>query len=342
MNVPKISILMTVYNAGAYLEGSLASIACQSFSDWELVVVDDASTDGSLMTLHDWSRKDSRIKVISNQHNKGQTPCLNQGLRLCRGAWIARQDADDLSHPCRLERQLQYLQGHPSMVLVGTQGFLINEHDRRIGLLDVPCDVAGILWSGAFLNPFLHTSVIFSRDIVMGEFGGYDEKFRIAQDYDLWMRLAAKYPTANLKARLVSYRHLGSSLSKTGSATAFEEASRISAREAERVFTRSLNTEEQSLVAAFRRGLHAGEIASFHALCERLEVEFVSRNPGGRSGLASIKTVWKLKIGGAVISENRIRALWEVITAFTADPLGVLRWARDRWLIPYDPIQSKV
>ena len=330
MNVPKVSVLMTVYNAGAYLEASLASITDQSFADWELVVVDDASTDGSLSVLQDWSRRDPRIRVIPNQQNKGQTPCLNQGLRLCQGTWIARQDADDLSHPRRLELQLEYLQNHPETVLLGTQGVLINERGRRIGLLDIPCDAAGILWAASFLNPFLHTSVIFRRDVVVAEFGGYDERFRIAQDYDLWMRLAAIYPTANLKARLVSYRHLGSSLSKTGSETAFAEASLISAREARRVFRRSLDTQEEIMVAAFRRGLHASEIPTFHALCRRLKGEFIANHPGEHDGPASVKTVWKLKIAGSVVQESLFRAFREVVSALTADPVGVLRWAKER------------
>lgn len=330
MNAPKVSVLMTVYNAGPYLEASLASITGQSFADWELVVVDDASTDGSLTILENWGRRDTRIRVIPNQENKGQTPCLNQGLRLCRGTWIARQDADDLSHPSRLERQLGYLQSYPGTVLLGTQGVLINERGRRIGLLDVPCDAAGILWSGTFLNPFLHTSVIFRKDVVVGEFGGYDEGFRIAQDYDLWMRLAAICPTANLKARLVSYRHLGSSLSKSGSSTAFAEASLISAKEALRVFCRSLDPDEQALVAAFRRGLNAGEIAAFHNLCRRLQGEFVARHPGDHGGPASVKTAWKLKIAGSVAHGSPFLALGEVASAFTADPVGVLRWAKER------------
>lgn len=330
MNTPKASVLMTVYNAGPYLEDSLASITGQSFADWELVVVDDASTDGSLAILEDWGRRDPRIRVIPNQQNKGQTACLNQGLRLCRGTWIARQDADDLSHPFRLERQLAYLHGHPGTVLLGTQGVLINEHGRRIGLLDVPCDAAGILWSGPFLNPFLHTSVIFRRDLVVEELGGYDEGFRIAQDYDLWMRLAAMRRTANLKERLVSYRHLGSSLSKTGSATAFEEASRVSEREAHRVFLRSWKAEEQALAGALRRGLCAGEIAAFHALCRRLEDEFIARHPGEHSGPASVKTAWKLKIAGSVAHESPFLALREMVSASLTDPVGVLRWAMGR------------
>ena len=330
MNVPKVSVLMTVYNAGAYLEASLASITDQSFADWELVVVDDASTDGSLSVLQDWSRRDPRIRVIPNQQNKGQTPCLNQGLRLCQGTWIARQDADDLSHPRRLELQLEYLQNHPETVLLGTQGVLINEYGRRMGLLDVPCDAAGILWAASFLNPFLHTSVIFRRDVVVAEFGGYDEGFRIAQDYDLWMRLAAMCPTANLKARLVSYRHLGSSLSKTGSETAFAEASLISGRESKRVFRRSLDTQEEIMFAAFRRGLHASEIPTFHALCRRLEGEFVARHPAEHGGPPSVKTAWKLKIAGSVAHESPFLALREVASAFIADPFGVLRWAKER------------
>ncbi|GAB4180001.1 MAG: hypothetical protein Fur0032_20830 [Terrimicrobiaceae bacterium] len=228
--IPAISVLMPCYNAGPFLAASIASIVRQSFRDWEMLIVDDASTDGSLEIARDWARKDTRIRVLENASNKGQTRCLNQGLRECRGRWVARQDADDLSHPFRLARQFEILSSKQNIVLLGTAGRMIDSRNRLVGLLDVPNSPPCIRLAMRFLNPILHTAAAFDRSLVLTEFGGYDESFHIAQDYDLWQRIVEKYQAANLSARLVSYRHLPASLSKAGSSTAFEEASRVAAR----------------------------------------------------------------------------------------------------------------
>ncbi len=135
---PSISVLTTVYNAGRFFDASIRSILNQTFRDFEFLIVDDASTDGSAGVAGEWARKDSRIRVIRNEANKGQTPCLNQGLALARGRWIARQDADDLSHPLRLTRQFEHVTLKPGTVLLGTNGRIIDEGDRLVGLLDAP------------------------------------------------------------------------------------------------------------------------------------------------------------------------------------------------------------
>jgi glycosyltransferase involved in cell wall biosynthesis len=133
MNDPLVTVLMTVYNAGRYLDAAIASIAAQTFRDWEFVIVDDASTDGSPEVAEAWAKRDSRIRVIRNAVNKGQTPCLNQGLREARGRWIARQDADDLSLPERLERQLAAADG---FALLGTNGWIIDAAQPRKHRMD--------------------------------------------------------------------------------------------------------------------------------------------------------------------------------------------------------------
>ena len=149
MSEPAVTVLMTVYNAGSFLEPSIRSILGQSFGDFEFLIVDDCSTDGSA-ELAESASKDPRIKVIRNAQNRGQTACLNLGLGLARGRWIARHDADDLAHRDRLALQFQSAQ-KLQVALLGTNGRIINEQNKLVGLLDAPL-YEGITWSAPFLN----------------------------------------------------------------------------------------------------------------------------------------------------------------------------------------------
>jgi len=313
---------MPVYNAARHLDASMASVAVQDFADWELVAVDDGSTDSSPEILARWAARDPRVRIIFNASNKGQTACLNQGLAECRAAWIARQDADDLSHPGRLASQWHYLGDHPDTVLLGTQGVLIDDRGVRIGLLDVPEDAASIAWSAPFLNPFLHTAVMFRRDIVSAD-GGYDESFRIAQDYELWTRLAADHPTANLSRGLVSYRHTETSLSKTGRNLAFEEADRVSVREAARWLGREWTGEEAGLVSAFRTGSASVCKRDFWSLIADLEKAKGPRLP------SKLRAGWHLRLAG--VGGRGVDAV-EVAAAFRAAPAYTARWLYRRFL----------
>ena len=326
---PPVSVLMAVRNGGACLEHSIASIARQTFADWEMVVVDDASDDATPQVLANWATKDPRVRVVTNEKNIGQTASLNKGLRECRGDWVARQDADDLSDSRRLAAQMGFLDKNPDIVLLGTQGILIDEGGRKVGLLDVPCAEAGILWTSMLLNPFLHTSVIFRRANVLEKYGGYDESFRIAQDYDLWVRVLNSSPTANLPARMVSYRRSDDSLSRSGRSLAEEEASRVAGRQTEFLLGRGLSPNEAALCAEFRRGLPVARRKAFHELQARLENEFTARYPQCSSGPSSTQYRWHLRLAGA--GGSGLAALPEIFGALSCDPPGTLRWLRERF-----------
>lgn len=329
MNTPRVSVLMAVYNGGSFLDESIRSIAGQTFRDWELIVVDDASTDATREVVEAWGHRDPRIRLVANARNKGQTACLNQGLSACRGTWIARQDADDISAPQRLAAQMDYLGVHPGVVLLGTQGILIDAAGRRVGLLDVPEDEAGVLWWSPFLNPFLHTSVVFRREIIAGEFGGYDEFFRIAQDYELWTRVAARHSTGNLGQRLVSYRRTGMSLSRAGADAAYAETDTVSSREVQRVFGRSWTVEEEAVAGQFRRGLPAARRSSFHRIVRRLATEFRVRHPHAAKAPGKSQPAWHLRLAGS--AGTLPAALCETGSALLSNPVFTLRWCKDRW-----------
>lgn len=331
MNEPAISVLMTVYNAGRFLDPSIRSILGQTFRNFEFLIVDDASTDGSVAVIEEFAAQDARIRFIQNEANKGQTPCLNQGLRLARGKWIARQDADDLSHGIRLFEQYQYITMHPELVLLGTNGRIIDEHDRLVGLLDAPIVHEAAEWTSPFLNPFMHTSVLFRADIVREEFGGYDESYRIAQDFDLWTRILARHRTGNLAQRLVCYRHLNNSLSKAGRGHAFAEAARVAKRESERVFRQELNPFEEELLARFREGLDAEHRTSFWRLYRELLEKYQSRLEKA-APLAHTVAMHHLKAAGSLSSSSRASAVAEIFTALRLAPRATVAWLAERYL----------
>jgi glycosyltransferase involved in cell wall biosynthesis len=330
MSEPVVTVLMTVFNAGRFLDPSIRSIIGQTFRNFEFLIVDDASTDGSADVIEEWARKDSRIRFIPNDANKGQTPCLNQGLRLARGKWMARQDADDLSHPARLSEQFQYTTMEPEVMLLGTNGRIVDEQDRLVGLLDAPLSHECVDWTAPFLNPFMHTAVMFRTDVIRDEFGGYDESYRIAQDYDLWTRVLARHTTANLPQRLVCYRHLESSLSKAGRERAFAEAEQVSRRESERVFGRKLDPSEQDLLARFREGLDCENRAAFWQFyaAELAKFDASSTNPDFRRTVA----LHHLKAAGALFSHDSRVALAEILAAFRCNFPATTGWLATRYL----------
>jgi len=327
MNEPAITVLMTVFNAGRFLDPSIRSITSQTFRNFEFLIVDDASTDGSVAAMEEWERKDPRVRLIRNETNKGQTPCLNQGLRSARGKWIARQDADDLSHPGRLSEQHQFTTIRPDVVLLGTNGRIIDEHDRLTGLLDAPLTPEAIAWTSPFLNPFIHTSVMFRTDIIRDEFGGYDETYRIAQDYDLWTRVLTRHQTANLPQRLVGYRHLESSLSKTGRERAFAEAEQVSRRESERVFQRELDPAEQRLLACFREGLDTENRAAFWSF---YEAERRKLDGSHSRDFSRTVAMHHLKAAGSLVARDKVSALREIAAALRGDFFTTTSWLAER------------
>lgn len=203
---PRVTVLMAVYNGEAFLREAVESILTQTYRDFEFLVIDDGSTDDSRAIVASYD--DPRIRIIDNPHNIGLTRSLNRGLAIARGELIARQDADDVSHPQRIERQVSFMELHPEIAMVGCQARLIRQHGKpRISrLLRKATTLAGIRYQFLHTNPFIHTSVLFRRKIVWDTLGGYNEDFKTSQDFELWSRLLARYRAANLSEMLVDNR----------------------------------------------------------------------------------------------------------------------------------------
>lgn len=209
-NAPRVTVLMSVYNGEGHLREAIESILNQTFGDFEFVIVDDGSTDNTAAILDSYA--DARIVRVHNEANIGLTKSLNKGLGLARGEYIARQDADDVSLLERLDKQVMYLDKHPSVGLVGTTYDIISCEGRLLQVADVPTENSILQQKLLESNCFCHGSVMFRR-ICLHHVGGYRTFCGPAEDYDLWLRIAEHFELANLPDRLYQYRFNPESIS---------------------------------------------------------------------------------------------------------------------------------
>lgn len=207
---PLITVLLPMYNGGRYLEYSLESVLTQTCKDFEFLIVNDCSTDDSLERIKAFN--DRRIVVSNNAKNLGQTRSLNVGLRLAKGKYIARMDADDIAFPSWLEQQLVFIGQNPEYVVVSPKVAAIDSSNRITRILNSPSS-ENIILKSLIASPINHVGSLFCKDVILKQ-GGYDESFKIAADYDLWSRLLRKgHRIARTNKVLVAIRFHEQSLS---------------------------------------------------------------------------------------------------------------------------------
>lgn len=206
---PRVAVVLPIFNGEVHLRESIDSILAQTFVDFELVLVDDASTDSSLKIAREY--EDSRIRVLALQENRGLAAALNAGIAYSSAPVIARQDQDDISHPHRLEYQLELLDREPRIVLVGSHARIIALTEKgewaMNGRLQHPATDQELRLRLLWNNPFVHSSVAFRRT-AFEESGGYATQpgLSLPEDYDLWSRMSAYGSLANIPEELVTYR----------------------------------------------------------------------------------------------------------------------------------------
>lgn len=208
MTDPKVTVLMSVYNGDRYLNEAIDSILAQTFTDYEFLIIDDGSTDRTLDILRSYI--DPRIRIIRNEDNLGLTKSLNKGLKLSRGEYIARMDADDISLPNRLNEEVQYLEDNKDVVLVGTGREIIDEKGDIIETITP----YRIITTKKLLrkNYFQHSSILFRKKNIR-EIGGYCSSLLCCQDYYLWLTLSKKYQLHNIPKVLCKSRIQKNSIS---------------------------------------------------------------------------------------------------------------------------------
>ena len=204
MTQPLVSVVMSVHNGAEFLGESVESILKQSFGDFVFIVIDDGSSDRTPQILRDYAHADNRVRVHT-QNNLGLAASLNRGWRLAHGELVARMDADDVAKPERIARQVEFLNDHPQVAVLGTACEFINRNGGRRYPMPLPAedeDIKKTLFRG---NCLAHPAVVIRKSTLM-ETGGYREAFAHAQDYDLWLRVAERHELANLTDPLLDYR----------------------------------------------------------------------------------------------------------------------------------------
>jgi glycosyltransferase involved in cell wall biosynthesis len=203
-----ISVLLPVYNAGKYITDSVKSILDQTYTNFELIIVDDGSVDESADLIQKFS--DTRI-LFFQKNNTGMADTLNFAFQKSSGEYIARQDADDISMPSRFHKQITFLENHQDIVLTGTWARVLN--DSRI--LSHPSDNLTLKLFLLFDNPFVHSSVMMRKNVF--EYSSqYDlHKHPLIQDYALWSEISLKGKIANIPEVLQLYREVKSGISQT-------------------------------------------------------------------------------------------------------------------------------
>lgn len=220
-----ITVLMPVYGGERFLQEAIKSILNQEETDFELLIIDDASPDNSLGVIKKFT--DPRIRVITNEKNLGLIGTLNKGLEWAKGELIARMDQDDIAHKDRLKKQKEFLEKNPEIVGIGTAMTLMNAKGETVGSLSVvekPEQIRRLL---TVTNPFAHPSMMVRRAAVM-RVGMYSTHAYAGEDYDLWVRLSKVGPMSNLNEELLRYR-----LTPTGMSISLRAAQKATAEKIE-------------------------------------------------------------------------------------------------------------
>ena len=201
---------MAMHDDERFVSAAIESVLAQTFTDFELVIVNDASTDRSRAIAASYG--DARMRIVDNDSNLGLASSLNRGLSICRGDYVARLDADDIAFPARIAKQVAWLDAHPEVAALGTQAVPIDVRGKRIRRVPWfsaqwrrPTGGLWMEWYRIFDTPLVHSGVMFRRAEVQA-LGGYEEQRTLGEDADLWMRIARRWQLANLDEPLVGFR----------------------------------------------------------------------------------------------------------------------------------------
>lgn len=287
IDAPGISVVMSVCNGQKYLRESIDSILNQTYKNFEFIIINDGSKDNSLDMLLEYQTRDNRVLIV-NQSNIGLTRSLNRGVKLAASEYIARQDADDISTPSRLEKQLNYIENHPEVAVIGCFGDVFNINGVLRTSRDPKYSREGIKRHLANKNLFMHGSAMM-RKSCLEKVGFYREFFRHSQDYDLWLRLSQYFDIDILPENLYHYRVTPQAISVSQSLTQKQYADIARKLHAERLAMGkdSYNT----FVRSYPEGLPVRDDAAgkygYHLFLAR---EFV----GGNKLKDARRELWKL------------------------------------------------
>ncbi|MCC6453637.1 MAG: glycosyltransferase family 2 protein [Caldilineaceae bacterium] len=248
--LPRVSVVMGTYNSAFHLETTVDSILRQTYTDFEFVIIDDGSTDATWPILQRLAAQDSRIVLHRNAQNLGISATRNLGTELARAELIAITDHDDISLPDRFEKQVAYLVTHPEIGAVG--GAIRFMEGERLGepIEKMPTSEL-ISWAMCFGMPCVHSASMVRRTVLVAT-GGYDATYKVANDYDLWLRISRQARLANLPDVVLLYNRHGANYSVQQAAMTWQETALIAQRALLEILGIQLSLDELLQIVCFR------------------------------------------------------------------------------------------
>ena len=285
----RVSVLMPAYNAERYLLQSIQSVLGQTYEDFELLVVDDCSTDRTPDILA--SIQDRRLRVIRNEHNLGIVGALNRAMEHAHGGYIARIDADDFCLPTRFAKQVAYLDAHPGIVLLGTETFILEDgrvrHERQRG----DADPLVVRWRSLVSNPIGHPTMMFRAEAA-ARLGTYlREDYKYAEDFDFSHRLLGVGDLAVLPENLIVYRQHRNNLTRTRRDEMIAKAAAVLTRAYEALLGEESAADARLVAMHLMAGEPIRNLAAFErlgGLLDRLVSAFLAAHAPGEERSARV------------------------------------------------------
>lgn len=298
---PRVSVVMAAHNAERHLREAVDSILGQTLTEFEFIIVDDASTDRTPEILTEYARRDARIRLLRNETNLGPYPTGNRGLEIARAPIIARMDADDISMPQRLERQIAFLDANPDHLLVTTSYRAIGDSGRRLYDKVKPADDFAVRWLSRFRMCLEHPSACFRARFPDGSPVRYDADFAVGQDFELFARLMAAGKAAVLPGVLFHYRKHPANLSSTRTREQKTNNLRVALSVQERDLPAHLAGSLTGLLRCYLLGEPAtpGLVRDSVAALDRMLAHDIAGNPGAR--------VWLRRQSAGILADAILR-----------------------------------
>ena len=314
---PTVSVIMPVYNAERYLRPAIDSVLNQMFNDFELIIIEDASNDSTREIVAEYAERDPRVIAVVNDKNLGLTPSLNKGLDLARGEFIARMDADDISHPERFEKQVSYLRSNSDVCMIATSRERIDEEGNTISSYSETDGKEGLRERMKVTCSVAHGSVMFRRKEVI-ELGKYRDGIPYAEDYDLWLRIMEKYNIDVLPDILYKFRltHQSRSIADSKQDKHYHKLVRQFAKEREIHGRDSYEEHAGEVIRVKTSPRHKEEMYHLHRGLEYLASNFQTKARG---------EFWKCA------KHRPTRALYWLLIVISIMPLVVLGLMRKIW-----------
>ena len=277
MKPPELSVILTVLNGESYISAAIESILNQTFRDFELIVINDGSTDTTSVIIESYS--DPRIIYLQNEKNSGIAKSLNTGLSIAQGKYIAIMDADDISMPERFSKQFQFLENNPEIGICGSWINIIDKKGNLMGNRRFPVSSNVISCFLLFYCCVANPTTMYRKTIIQ-DVGNYNSEFVAAMDYDLWTRMIGHYRIANIPEFLVNYRKHGNNISQNREKHHHEDF-RIRKIAIEKFLGHTLSSEEDVALSEWikpKSKMHLNEIFLIDALILKIYKKYLLTN----------------------------------------------------------------